>query len=116
MKRIILVLIVLGLILIPVTVDANIPEPTCWPPEEWREEYCEWVVWQQELQRQFTNETGYGLGALLTFSQWAEMKAVNEPYWWVSEPIEVPCWRGYSYLFCDSNGKRVAKSWGWSKI
>lgn len=77
-KAIILILI-LGLI---IPTMASTPEPTCYPPEEWYDEYCEWVAEQQELQRNFTNETGYGLGMLLTFSQWAEMREANDPYWW----------------------------------
>lgn len=102
MKAMILILIVLGLMLIPTTTNAQ--EPTCYPPAEWYEEYCQWIAWQQELQQQYTAETGYGLGMLLTFSQWTEMREDNKPYWWLPEPT--PYWQGDSYLFCDSNGVR----------
>ena len=78
MKAIILILILA--LLIPVTTNAQ--EPTCWPPEEWQEEYGEWLAWQMELQREFTNQTGYGLGLMLDFFQWAELREGNEPYWW----------------------------------
>lgn len=107
MKVIILILITLGLMLTPVMVDAQ--EPVCWPPEEWRAEYHEWFAWQCALQRQYTNETGYGLGAFIDFIGWAEMRAVNEPYWW----LPIPCWQGYSYVFCDSNGARIYKGGIW---
>ena len=66
------------------------PEPTCWPPEEWQEEYCEWMTWQQQLQRDYTNETGYELGALISFMGWAEMRECNEPYWWKPDWIDIP--------------------------
>lgn len=75
-------IIILLLLALVIPAMAFTPEPTCWPPEEWREEYNEWFTWQCELQRQYTAETGYGLGAYLDFSQWAEMRAVNAPYWW----------------------------------
>ena len=102
-KGIILVLVLLGLILIPASVNAQ--ELTCWPPEKWQKEYWRWVAWQQDLQQQFTAETGHGLGYLLPFSQWAKMRAVNHPYWWKSAK------RAHSHLFCDSNGERTIKSW-----
>lgn len=111
MKTLISVLIVLGLILIPITTNAQ--ELTCYPPEEWREEYSEWIAWQQQLQQEFTNETGYGLGMLLTFSQWAEYREGNKPYWWLPEPTSVPYWQGCSYLFCDSNGIKETTTWSW---
>lgn len=97
----ILMLAVLGLMLVPASIFAQEPppEPTEWIEEGWYEEYCEWIAEQQALQREFTNQTGYGLGALVDFVDWARMK------------VEGGYWEGYSYLFTDSTGESRSTTW-----
>ena len=99
----IIMLVILGLVLVPIGAKAEAPEPTDWIQEGWYEEYCEWIAEQQALQQQFTEETGYGLGALIDFVDWARMKAESGIYW-----------QGHSYLFCDSTGEQRIATWSWS--
>ena len=98
----ILMLAVIGLMLVPTNIFAQEPppEPTDWIQEGWDEEYQEWIAEQQDLQQQYTEETGYGLGALIDFVDWARMKAEGGTYW-----------ESHSYLFADSTGERRSTTW-----
>ena len=98
----ILILAVLGLMLVPVNISAQEPppEPIDWIQEGWYEEYCEWIAEQQASQQQYTEETGYGLGALIDFVDWARMKAEGGTYW-----------ESHIYLFADSTGERRSATW-----
>ena len=95
--KILVILLILGLILIPINVTAQ--EFTQWPPVEWQEEYSEWVAEQQALQQEYTNQTGHGLGFILSFIQWANMKA------------DGGYWEARSHLFADSTGERRSATW-----
>ena len=96
--KILVILLILGLILIPISVTAQ--ELTCWPPQEWQEEYQEWVEEQRALQQEFTNQTGHGLGFFPSFIQWAKKKEAPGTYW-----------EARSYLFADSTGKQRSATW-----
>lgn len=97
----ILMLAVLGLMLVPANIVAqeSPPMPTDWIQEGWYEEYAEWIGEQRALQQEFTNVTGYGLGALVDFVNWARAKA------------EGGYWEGHSYSFADSTGEQRSATW-----
>ena len=85
MKRLISIIVTIAiftLILIPATVSATVPKPTSPYPAQWEKEYIKYITWQQDTQQQYTEETGYGLGALIEFTDWAEMRAIYGPNWW----------------------------------
>ena len=80
----VLMLAVIGLMLVPANLLAQEPppEPTPAYPAQWEKEYVKYITWQQDSQQQYTNETGYGLGALIEFTDWAEMRVIYGPNWW----------------------------------